>query len=160
MEAQRKREFLWLVGVVAVVQIADLIGEIPKDRYWFEYLFNSFRDYSGLLIIYYAGWHVTSRAAKHIATLQWVSLIVHFLGWSAETIHNNFPQFSLVDSTGQYIQALQFILGLKMIVLVYGGYDVFRDRHSGMVGRHIYPRAVLFCDENDSNYRTRNPGAK
>lgn len=147
MAKQALRNWLFVLFVLVVLQLTDLIP-IPKDPFWYRYLFHTFIDSTAFGAI--VGFIFFSRGkfelyTKIILTLQFASICSHFCGLLTELLYfvHTYEAFAILNDG--YSPVLRAILGLKITVLGAAGYGHWRGHRRGN-RRWNYNPAIAYSD--------------
>ncbi len=146
MTRHEKRNFWILVLVVIAVQVPDYILHVPDEPWWWLYLCNAFVDSIAFLIIYSFLNKKHSPLALSIMILQLLSVGASFIAWSAYLTYDIYKIEIYADLHNLYSPVLNVILWLKVIVLGYGGYGIYRRKRSRHIARDNYTPAIILSD--------------
>ncbi len=143
-ERSEKHNFLLVILVLIGVQLPCLFIPIPyDDPFWARYAFGAAIDSIAFSLIYLL---ITSPFRLYmycLLFLQSLSLFTHLGGWWYEQAYIITKNEEFAQLCNLYTPILRVILCLKMIVLGWGGYGIYRRTRNESLYRRDYPVGIV-----------------
>ncbi len=142
MAQSEKRDFLLVLLICIFIQVPDFLVSIPKDPFWYEYLFNAAVDSIAFCLILFVITRSYPMWGICLAALQSTSFLTHFLALCAHIMYNETGIQSFAQLCNLYTPTLQGILVLKTLVIGAGGYGIYRRTRNVSDDSAAYPCGV------------------